>query len=220
MKTQLAPQVPQKTVTADEVMRIRMRYNKALRAGMSVAEATAYANDPGLAEPSVPAGVAQVELAAAPPAANGRGGPHLAGDSESVATEAPLSREPTLSASTETTAHNEKIDAHRLVHHPYRVVFQARHLSRVRRQAEIPGRSGGARGQRRAEMDGAVHRLHRRMGEERELINGLQPLLSSPACRRMRSRSTIICSAAASADGWMSTAASSPSRLRSRWMDR
>ena len=39
-------------------------------------------------------------------------------------------------------------------------------------------------------------------------------------CRRMRSRSTIISSAAASADGWMSTAASSPSRLRSRWMDR
>jgi isoquinoline 1-oxidoreductase beta subunit len=45
-------------------------------------------------------------------------------------------------------------------------------------------------------------------------------LLSSPACRRTRSRSTIICSAAASADGWMSTAASSPSRLRSTWMDR
>jgi hypothetical protein len=30
-----------------------------------------------------------------------------------------------------------------------------------------------------AEMDGAVHRLHRRMGEERELINGLQPLRST-----------------------------------------
>jgi predicted phage terminase large subunit-like protein len=121
MKTPLAPQVPQ----SDEVMRIRMRYNKALRAGMSIAEATACANGPDLAEPSVPAGVAQVELAAAPPAANGCGGPHLSGDSESAATAAPLSREPTLSASTETTAHNEKIDADRLVHHPDAVVFQA-----------------------------------------------------------------------------------------------
>jgi hypothetical protein len=125
MKTPLAPQVPQKTMTADEVMRIRMRYNKALGAGMSIAEATAYANSPDLAEPSVPAGVAQVELAAAPPAANGCGGPHLSGDSESAATAAPLSREPTLSASTETTAHNEKTDADRLVHSPDRVVFQA-----------------------------------------------------------------------------------------------
>ena len=111
MKTSLAPQVPQKTMTADEVMRIRMRYNKALRAGTSIAEATAYANGPDLAEPSVPTGGAQVELAAAPPAANGCGGPHLAGDGESVATEAPLSREPTLSASTTTTAHNAKINA-------------------------------------------------------------------------------------------------------------
>ena len=66
--TPLAPQVPQKTMTVDEVMRIRMRYNKALRAGMSNAEATAYANDPDLAEPSVPAGGARVELAAAPSA--------------------------------------------------------------------------------------------------------------------------------------------------------
>ena len=78
-----------------------------------------------LAEPSVPsAGGAQVELAAAPLAANGSGGPqqHLAGNCESTA--APLSREPRFSASTETTAHNETIDADRLVH-PDRVVFQA-----------------------------------------------------------------------------------------------
>src|SRR5262245_32667178 len=45
---------PEKTMTADEVMRIRTRYKEALRAGMSVAEATAYANGPDLAEPSVP----------------------------------------------------------------------------------------------------------------------------------------------------------------------
>src|SRR5213080_222141 len=129
----LAPQAPlgslsqsEESMTRDEVMRIRMRYKKALRVGMSNAEATAYANGPDLAEPSVPAGGAQVELAAAPSAADGSGGPqpHLAGDSESVATAAPLSREPTLSASTETTAHNEKIGADRLVH-PDRVVFQA-----------------------------------------------------------------------------------------------
>ena len=126
----LAPQAPlgslsqsEESMTRDEVMRIRMRYKKALRVGMSNAEATAYANGPDLAEPSVPAGGAQVELAAAPSAADGSGGPqpHLAGDSESVATAAPLSREPTLSAS---TAHNEKIDADLLVQ-PDRVVFQA-----------------------------------------------------------------------------------------------
>jgi len=121
--TPLAPQVPQKTMTVDEVMRIRMRYNKALRAGMSNAEATAYANDPDLAEPFATAGGAQVELANAPSAANGCGGPHLAGDGESAATAAPLSREPTLSASTTTTAHNAKINADLLV--PDRVVFQA-----------------------------------------------------------------------------------------------
>src|SRR3989442_7122114 len=95
------------------------------RAGTSIAEATAYANSPDLADPPVPPGGAQVELAAAPPAANGCGGPHLSGDGESAATAAPLSREPTLSAPTETTAHNEKIDADRLVHSPDRVVFQA-----------------------------------------------------------------------------------------------
>ena len=38
----------QMTMTEDEVMRIRTRYNKALRAGMSNAEASAYANGPGL----------------------------------------------------------------------------------------------------------------------------------------------------------------------------
>jgi predicted phage terminase large subunit-like protein len=47
---------------------------------------------------------------------------HLAGDSDSVARATPPSKEPALSASTETTAHNEQID--RLVH-PDRVVFQA-----------------------------------------------------------------------------------------------
>src|SRR5260370_9443475 len=57
--TPLAPQVPQNTMTADEVMRIRMRYNKALRAGMSIPEPTAYANDPDLAGPSVPSGAAE-----------------------------------------------------------------------------------------------------------------------------------------------------------------
>src|SRR5437899_815312 len=47
---------------------------------------------------------------------------HLAGDSDSVARPTPPSKEPALSASTETTAHNEQTD--RLVH-PDRVVFQA-----------------------------------------------------------------------------------------------
>jgi predicted phage terminase large subunit-like protein len=129
----LASQIPPgslpqtgKTMTADEVMRVRTRYKEALRAGMSVADATAYANGPDLAEPAVPAGGAQVESAAAPSATNecGGGQPHLAGDSEAVATEAPLSREPTLSASTKITGHNGKIDADHLVQ-PDHVVFQA-----------------------------------------------------------------------------------------------
>jgi hypothetical protein len=113
----MAPQVPQKTMTADEIMRIRMRYSKALRAGMSIAEATAYANGSDLAEPLAPAGGAQVESAATASAGDGCGGPQprLAGDCESVATEAPLSREPTLSPSTKTTAHNAKINADLLV---------------------------------------------------------------------------------------------------------
>jgi predicted phage terminase large subunit-like protein len=128
--TPLAPQVPlgslpqsEESMTEDEVTRVRQRHLKALRCGMSNAEATAYANGPDLAEPSVPAGGARVELAAAPSAPDGCGGPqsHLVGDRESVATPAPLSREPTLSAS---TAHNEKIDADLLVQ-PDRVVFQA-----------------------------------------------------------------------------------------------
>jgi predicted phage terminase large subunit-like protein len=131
--TPLAPQVPlgslpqsEKAMTEDEVTRVRQRHLKALRCGMSNAEATAYANGPDLAEPSVPAGGARVELAAAPSAADGCGGlqSHLVGDRASVATAAPLSREPTLSASTETTAHNEKIDAD-LLGQPDRVVFQA-----------------------------------------------------------------------------------------------
>src|SRR5215470_8436212 len=100
--TPLAPEEPQKTMTADEVMRIRTRYKEALRAGMSNAEATAYANGPDSAESSVPASDAEVKSAAAPLAADRCAGPQprLTGDSVSVATEAPLSKEPALSAST------------------------------------------------------------------------------------------------------------------------
>ena len=116
--TPLARQVPQKTMTADEVMRIRLRFNKALRAGMS------NANGQDLAEPFAPAGGAQVESAAAPSAADGCGGPQPRLTGDNAATEPALSREPTLSAFTPTTAHNGKIDADRLIQ-PDRVVFQA-----------------------------------------------------------------------------------------------
>src|SRR5947208_13940083 len=111
----LAPQAPlgslsqsEESMTRDEVMRIRMRYKKALRVGMSNAEATAYANGPDLAEPSFPAGGAQVELAAAPSAADGSGVAqlHLAVDLETVAATFPLSSEQTLSAFIQTTAQN------------------------------------------------------------------------------------------------------------------
>jgi hypothetical protein len=131
MAEPLASQIPPdslpqtgKTMTADEVMRIRTRYKEALRAGRSVGDATAYANGSDLAEPSVPADGAQVEFAASPSAANGCGGPQLNLAGESLATAAPLSSEPTLSASIETAAHNAKINADRLVQ-PDQVVFQA-----------------------------------------------------------------------------------------------
>jgi hypothetical protein len=57
------------TLSAEEQKtRTRQRFYKALRERKSQEEATTYANNPDLAEPSVGAG-AQVELAAAPSAA-------------------------------------------------------------------------------------------------------------------------------------------------------
>src|SRR5215472_1329606 len=60
----------------DNVTRIRKRYYKARRAGMSTADATAYANGPDSAEPSGPVS-AQVELPALPVAADGGGDARL-----------------------------------------------------------------------------------------------------------------------------------------------
>ena len=106
----------------DEVTCIRMRHLEALRAGMSNAEASAYANDPNSAELSVPAS-AQVELTAAPLSGaaqlnSGRG-------SKSLAQPGSLSPKPGFWALPDNTVCQERIDADRLVIHPDRVVFQA-----------------------------------------------------------------------------------------------
>jgi hypothetical protein len=101
----------------EEKKRIRTRYYKALGVGMSKDDATAYANGPELAEPSVGAG-AQVELAAAPCAAEGGANvrSHLVGDSGPVAKAASPPLQPTLSACTDTAG---------LVDYPDHVVLQA-----------------------------------------------------------------------------------------------
>ena len=106
----------------DEVTCIRMRHLEALRAGMSNAEASAYANDPNSAELSVPAS-AQVELTAAPLSGaaqlnSGRG-------SKSLAQLGPLSPKPGFWALPDNTVCQDRMDADRLVIHPDRVVFQA-----------------------------------------------------------------------------------------------
>jgi predicted phage terminase large subunit-like protein len=108
----------------EEIARTRQRFDKARREGKSQDEATACANNPDLAEPAVAPG-AQVELAAAPSAAEGGGDPqsHLVGDSGSAPTTAPLAPTPAFSACTDNTGHHENAD--RLVHYPDHVVFQA-----------------------------------------------------------------------------------------------
>ena len=115
------------SMSKDETTRVRQRHLKALRGGMSNAEATAYANGAAdLPESPVLARGARIKLAAAPPAADASGPPqlHRASDREPVAPAIPVASESTLPASTETTAHNETVDADRLVQ-PDRVVFQA-----------------------------------------------------------------------------------------------
>jgi predicted phage terminase large subunit-like protein len=103
-------------------MRIRTRHLQALRAGMSNAEASAYANDPS----SFPA-CAQSELHATPSTVDGRGTvqSNPAGRNNWLASPAPLSPKPGLSALPDNIGHHQKIYADRLVLHPDRVVFQA-----------------------------------------------------------------------------------------------
>jgi isoquinoline 1-oxidoreductase beta subunit len=73
---------------------------------------------------------------------------------------------------------------------------------------------GGGFG-RRLDVDGSLRAV-----KIAQQVDGPVNSPRSPACRRMRSRSTTICSAAASAGDWMSTAASARSRSRNRWMGR
>jgi hypothetical protein len=96
----LATHVP---MTEDEVRRIRMRYYKALAAGMSGPEAAAYAQGQDLAEPSVFGGHDQVELTAAPPATD--------------CSDAALSPKLGFWALPDNTGHHQKINADRLVLH-------------------------------------------------------------------------------------------------------
>ena len=73
-----------------------------------------------------------------------------------------------------------------------------------RLSAPVPRPCGdGADELHRPSPQGWLRHLGRHPGTDPDPDHGCS---SSPACRRMRSRSTIICSAAASADGWMSTA--------------
>ena len=137
---------------------------------------------------------------------------------------------------------------HPMGRRPERDAQQRRHRPPARGGVKAARRGGAQRGRRRAgarrrgaadrgRLSDAVPRpcgdgadeLHRPSPQGRLRHLGRHPGAdpdagrrspSSPACRRMRSRSTIICSAAASAGGSTSTAASSPSRSRSRWMDR
>jgi hypothetical protein len=94
----------------DEVTRIRMRHKSALDAGMSNAEASAYANDPNSPALFLPSS-AQVQSSTAT-TSNGNCGAQLnSGDSaESVAMSPPLSPKP-LSVS----ADNTELDADRLM---------------------------------------------------------------------------------------------------------
>src|SRR5260221_3255534 len=103
--------------------RIRMRHREALRAGMSNAEASAYANDPN----SYPA-CAQSKLTAAASTVGGRGIVQLNSSrgSKWLAPPAPLSPKPGFWALPDNPVCQEKMDADRLVLQPDRVVFQAR----------------------------------------------------------------------------------------------
>jgi predicted phage terminase large subunit-like protein len=107
----------------EEVRRVRARYFEALRAGMSNAEASAYANNPDSIK--LPVAVpAQVELPAAPPAFNGSG-INSGGGGEPITTPAPPPPSLAPSASPDNTCHWEKTGADRLLHYPDPVVFRA-----------------------------------------------------------------------------------------------
>ena len=101
----------------EEVGRIRARHLEALGAGMSNAEASAYANASDSVELSVTA-PAQAELPAGPLAGNGCG-------INSGCSESAPSPSSALSASTDNTDDREKGGTEHLVYHPDRVVFQA-----------------------------------------------------------------------------------------------
>jgi hypothetical protein len=113
-------------LSEDDVRRIRMRYNKALDAGLNIAEATAYANSTDPTEPwaVVPA---QTELTAPATSLSNSDEPfQLADGSAAVATAAaPPSLPPVLLPSTAGIGYREKVDADRLPHYPDRVVLRA-----------------------------------------------------------------------------------------------
>jgi len=109
----------------DEIMRIRTRHKAALAAGMSNAEASAYANDPNSPELSFPA-TTEVKVTAVSPASNGSGAAqsNSCEGSTPIASGASLPPAPALSP-TDNSGYREWIDADRLLHVPDDVVFQA-----------------------------------------------------------------------------------------------
>src|SRR5687767_6723185 len=110
----------------DGVRRTRARYREALRSGMGIAEASAYANGLKPAEHLISVG-APVELAGAGSTSDDSSDSQLdlSGGSGSVVSAAPPAPKPSLSACAETMAHIGKADAEPLAHHPPNLVFQA-----------------------------------------------------------------------------------------------
>jgi predicted phage terminase large subunit-like protein len=110
----------------DGARRIRARYVKALRGGMSTAEASAYANGLEPVEHSISVSD-PVELAAAESTASDSGDAHLdlARGSGSVVAAPPPVLKPAFSSCAENMAHAEGASADPLALHPPHLVFQA-----------------------------------------------------------------------------------------------
>src|SRR5260221_5272635 len=101
----------------DEVMRIRRPYKAALRAGMSIAEASAYANKQSSCRSST-----RAALASGPATVVGQGNVHGRSGESNGSVAAPLS--PKLALSRKNAGHDGKMNSERLVQ-PDHAVSQA-----------------------------------------------------------------------------------------------
>ena len=103
----------------DQVMRTRQRYREALRVGMTIPEASAYAN-----EQSSFGNNTQAALASAPASVVGPGNVRGGSGESNGSVAAPLSPKLALSRASENTDHDETMNPERLVH-PDHAVSQA-----------------------------------------------------------------------------------------------